>query len=939
MTEPVDPSALAACAGAVLCAVAWVAVCWRRTGRWLSALATALYAARGVRRPSKYGHWPRRARTQRRRLGPWVVSLPVILAGCGSARLPRTAQGPEGSWRTFANGLRFFVAPDSSGDVVQVHMRVRAGSRNETRAQGGLAHFSEHLAFARTMPDGRTMLAALGQEALDYQGTTDYDSVDFKATTVAAHLPTVLGLFASALDGSCEVRPEVFTRERNVVLSEIEYLMPGTVTAYDELQALVYSPDHPYGHLPSGTPETVSALTAEDACDFLRGRFTPGNASVVITGRVSEADALAAAEATLKPLASRAALPEVVVPPVAGTGGRKKLAGLPGGRGTALVFHLPPASSEDGHLAAILVQAVAETGGAAEQLSSLELHYIGGSAAPAAVLVARGLVEEEVLQAAVAGVREAVGEKKTVESLRPQLRIEAATRYEHLDARAERLVEVADGSRHGALATDLRAIDGLTPAALTRLAEQVLALDQVEVLELEPGPTRAGTGLAAVTRLADDARPATAEPDVAARLLREIPATSRSSRYTLANGLTVVLAPSSSPLVDVRLVIAAGGADAPPEHPLLAVMAAQMLEPPKKSAHARAYAKMTARGAKTEVRLTHETTVFKARGLANETHHLLRGLAAEVLAGEYDFAARAAKVELLYDDMVGRLRAEPVRRGVARLSLDRCEADPLRYEGDLDDISDAAITAFREQHYRAGRTTLIVAGGFDEAVARAHVQAAFGGRAPWGAPATAPARPGRPDPAVRPEVVRVWKNQAQVTVFLGLVVPSELRRDEGTLSLARQLIEDAIQAVRERLGISYGFSVTREELCGAELLVIVGDIDAAHVEQGVAELRQALARLRTREGIVAGLAAARRPVAARLLAEASDSSKIADRLTYLVRHDLPLDYYRSEAREVAEARADAVADLMARLLAPDRLFKVCTGPEERTEACEALNSP
>jgi len=58
---------------------------------------------------------------------------------------------------------------------------------------------------------------------------------------------------------------------------------------------------------------------------------------------------------------------------------------------------------------------------------------------------------------------------------------------------------------------------------------------------------------------------------------------------------------------------------------------------------------------------------------------------------------------------------------------------------------------------------------------------------------------------------------------------------------------------------------------------------AAHFDQGLAELQQALGRLRTPEGVAAGLAAALRPVAARLLAEASESSASAERQTYLLR--------------------------------------------------------
>lgn len=875
-----------------------------------------------------------------------MVLLAIILVGCGSVRLPRAARGPEGSWRTFANGLRLYLAPDASGDLVRVHMRVRAGSRNETRAQAGLAHFSEHLAFARTMADGRTVLAALGEEALAYDGTTGADSVDFMATTVAPHLPTVLGLFASVLDGSCEVRPEVFARERNVVLSEIETRMRGASGAYDELLASLYSPDHPYGHVIGGTPATVSALTIEDVCDYLRGRFTPGNTSIVITGGVTEARALAAAEATLKPLARRTTLPEVAVPRVAVAGGRASLAGLPGGWGSALVLQLPPADGEDGRLAAILAESVEREvrrrlGGPGE-ISNLEVVRLGGAAAPTVIFIVsvrqageRAFAEKRLARA-VADVRDDVADKREVEALRRRLRLAAATRYERLDARAERLVEVAEGSRRGTLATDLRTIDGLTAAALTRVAKQVLAPGRTRVFELEPAPTRAGSGVTAVARLTDEAHPVTARPDVAAQLLSEIPATRHNSSFTLANGLTVVLAPSSSPLVDVRLVIEAGAVDAP-DHPLLPAVAAALLAPPKRGPYAKEVARMTAGGAEMDVFFNLDRTIFKARGLASEADHVLRGLGALVVAGDYDFTERAAIVDRMYREMDQQRATEALRRRLARTSLDRC-VEPILLAGAPDDFSDAAIAAFRKQHFRAGRATLIVAGGFDEAAARAHVKAAFGGgRAPWGQSAPAPARPTRPAPHVLSKVMHMEApTNAQIGVLLGFVVPSELRGDAGTMSLVRQLLEDAVDGVRLRLGVTYGFSVTREELCDAELVLIGGEIDAMHLDQGIAELRQTLARLRTTEGVAAGLAAAQRPVAARILAGAADSAAIAERLTYTVVHGLPLDYYRGEAREVVLARADAIAELMTRLLAPGSLFAVCIG--ESTKSCESLSS-
>lgn len=206
---------------------------------------------------------------------------------------------------------------------------------------------------------------------------------------------------------------------------------------------------------------------------------------------------------------------------------------------------------------------------------------------------------------------------------------------------------------------------------------------------------------------------------------------------------------------------------------------------------------MEAGGGEVSASYNHDISLFKARGLASETEHVLSGLAARVIAGEYDFKDRREAVNRVRDQVDGQRSAESPWRRIARGRLDTCN-EPVVDPFVPDEFGDAAIVAFREQHFRAGRATLIVAGGFDEAVARAHVKAAFGGQqAPWGGGAKAPARHSRPAPAVKPSLVRMnTGNHRQIGALLGFVVPNELRRDRGTLSLVQQLLGGAVEGVR-----------------------------------------------------------------------------------------------------------------------------------------------
>ncbi|MBZ5713388.1 M16 family metallopeptidase [Nannocystis pusilla] len=879
----------------------------------------------------------------------------LLLVGCGAARLPRPARSfddrPEGVVVDYANGLRLVVAPDLSGDLVQVHMRVRAGARNEAKHQAGLAHLSEHIVLcALPLPDGRTVCDALAEEALAYKATTDGDIVDMSATTVAAHLPTVLGLFAFVLSGRCEVSPEQFTRERNVVMSELQQRLGASLDAYQQLLESIYPPDHPYAHAFGGTRATLSRLTAADACGYLRDRFTPGNAAVVVTGGVTHDQVVGAAEATLRPLAPRPTAPQVAAPPVPARPARRTLAGLSTHSGTALVFPLPPHDSDDGRLAQVLVdmveRALADAARARFGVRGFSLEQLGGADAPMLALFAtvttpdQRAASEDLLWETLAEVQKDTADRKQAAALLRRQRIDVARRLERLDARAERYLELTPNSRRGVLATDLRRLDAITPAALAGAARALFARDRAQVIELEPADPAEGLVLRDVVRLPEDPHAVAASPAIAAKLLAEIPAANRSTRYTLANGLTVILAPSSSPLVDVRLIVGAGFADAPAEQPYLApVVATMLLAPEPRSPADKELRRLRATGATVDLSIAPDMTIFHARGLAADTDHLLRGIGGVVVGGRLSAEYRSWAAEEVSQGISASLRAEPQRKQIARLSLDRCvELDAV----DFDALVMPDLTALRRKHYRAGAATLIVAGGFDDAVARAHIDDVFGRAVePWSLPVAAedPAS-ARRAPAVRPGTQRIQgQRPEQVTVFLGFVVPPELRRDRATVLLLRQLLENATGAVREQLGVSYGLGVTREELCDAELLVLHGNIDAGHFAAAVAELRRAFARLRTPEGVAAELPAAQRPVAGRLLAEAADSAVLADRLTFLVQQKLPLDYFRSEARRALDIDPARLAALFTASLSPERLFVVCLGPEESTGPCDELPGP
>jgi predicted Zn-dependent peptidase len=65
----------------------------------------------------------------------------------------------------------------------------------------------------------------------------------------------------------------------------------GPALADRAFAAIVYGENHPYGNMPSGTPESVESITRDDVVNFWRTRYRPNNATLVMVGDITVAEA------------------------------------------------------------------------------------------------------------------------------------------------------------------------------------------------------------------------------------------------------------------------------------------------------------------------------------------------------------------------------------------------------------------------------------------------------------------------------------------------------------------------------------------------------------------------------------------------------------------------------------------------------------------------
>src|ERR1700694_2755997 len=152
---------------------------------------------------------------------------------------------------------------------VSVGIWVRHGSRRESPAENGTAHFLEHMVFKGTE---RRSAEDIAREMDSVGGMLDAftskEQICFNAKVLDAHLPIAFDVIADLV-----LRPKFDSddvkKERQVVLEEIKMDLDNPEYLLQQIFLRGFWPEHPLGRPILGTPETVRKFNK----DALRQRF------------------------------------------------------------------------------------------------------------------------------------------------------------------------------------------------------------------------------------------------------------------------------------------------------------------------------------------------------------------------------------------------------------------------------------------------------------------------------------------------------------------------------------------------------------------------------------------------------------------------------------------------------------------------------------------
>lgn len=192
-----------------------------------------------------------------------------------------------------SNGLQVILHAHSRAPLVHVSLHYRVGSSYEAQGRSGFAHLFEHMMFQGSQNVGKAQHGLyVDQAGGRWNASTSKDRTNYFETLPSQYLDLALWLESDRMR-SLEITPENFENQRRTVIEEKKQSYDNrpyglSFLRFDELAYNNWA----YAHPIIGSVEDLESADIEDARDFHRRFYGPGNATLVLSGDIEPAEAL-----------------------------------------------------------------------------------------------------------------------------------------------------------------------------------------------------------------------------------------------------------------------------------------------------------------------------------------------------------------------------------------------------------------------------------------------------------------------------------------------------------------------------------------------------------------------------------------------------------------------------------------------------------------------
>lgn len=188
---------------------------------------------------------------------------------------------------TLKNGLRILLAPMQETQTATVIVMTGVGSRYESRAENGLAHFLEHMFFKGTekRPTAMDISKELDAIGAEYNAYTGKDRTAYYAKVEAHHWETALDV-VSDLFLNAKIEQEEIDRERGPVLQELNMYEDMPMRHIGDLWELHLYGDTPLGWEIIGPKDNLKRFMRKDFIKYLNRGYVAENVVVGVAGNI-----------------------------------------------------------------------------------------------------------------------------------------------------------------------------------------------------------------------------------------------------------------------------------------------------------------------------------------------------------------------------------------------------------------------------------------------------------------------------------------------------------------------------------------------------------------------------------------------------------------------------------------------------------------------------
>ncbi|KAJ7750933.1 Metalloenzyme, LuxS/M16 peptidase-like protein [Mycena maculata] len=233
-----------------------------------------------------------------------MVSRTVLSRVLRNARSPRSLRtfatvqnlGPFTEISRLSNGLTVATEAHPHAQTATVGVWIDAGSRAETDATNGTAHFLEHMAFKGT---GKRAQNALELEVENIgahlNAYTSREQTVYYAKSLRKDVPTAVDIISDILQNS-KLETAAIERERDVILreqQEVDKQLEEVV--FDHLHSVAFQ-HQPLGRTILGPKANILSIKRDDLDSYIKTNYTADRMVLVGAGGVDHAELVKLAE-------------------------------------------------------------------------------------------------------------------------------------------------------------------------------------------------------------------------------------------------------------------------------------------------------------------------------------------------------------------------------------------------------------------------------------------------------------------------------------------------------------------------------------------------------------------------------------------------------------------------------------------------------------------